>query len=412
MKRILIASFCSLGLATFHCGGLVSLEDHPCPCSAGYMCCAAENVCVTEGASCADLVHPDGGPPDEGGPDGAGGLPMDWGEAAVIPMVVGAPRAEMFVGSSVRDIWAGAQNRVWHWNGIAWRELPVPAPVSNGSITAYMASAGRGALWIASPNGIVRLDEAGGTTDFSAPVSPAASDTLTIQGSRDGATLAFFGSKHAAFQSSGGAFSPIAPLDGSWSGPSLRVLNPSSVWAFEDNLFAHYDGAAWSPVVSTTGYVGRSAVVLASGELWQLHADTAPDEGSVCPPWCHPGSPPYNAAITQPLLIDIYRTGAPVQSFTRAPPPDVSDGSVKYASTGVQLSARGLPAIVGCATTMDGTAHMTVHEVVDATNPSALSPRAFAAPVPCATPGFPPPLTDGTWIFFDQALTGLLVVRP
>ena len=119
------------------------------------MCCAAENLCVTEGASCADVVQPHGGPPDEGGPDGAGGLPMDWGEAAVIPMVVGAPRAGMFVGSNVRDIWAGAQNRVWHWNGTTWRELPVPAPVSNGNITAYMASAGPGALWIASPNGIV-----------------------------------------------------------------------------------------------------------------------------------------------------------------------------------------------------------------------------------------------------------------
>lgn len=54
------SSLCALTLvlsgvasvASVACAGEVSLEERPCPCTAGWTCCAARNVCVADGTSC------------------------------------------------------------------------------------------------------------------------------------------------------------------------------------------------------------------------------------------------------------------------------------------------------------------------------------------------------------------------
>ena len=48
----------SIGLAFFFasagCVSPIALDDLPCPCAAGWACCADQNVCVREGTTCPD----------------------------------------------------------------------------------------------------------------------------------------------------------------------------------------------------------------------------------------------------------------------------------------------------------------------------------------------------------------------
>jgi len=68
---LLVALF---GLAsTAACGGSVSLADRPCPCAAGWTCCASDSVCVAPGMECpSDAGLPDQGAPEASAPDGGG----------------------------------------------------------------------------------------------------------------------------------------------------------------------------------------------------------------------------------------------------------------------------------------------------------------------------------------------------
>jgi len=54
------------------CGQQASIEGQACPCSDGYSCCAATNLCVANGATCGNPSRVDGG---ETGSDGGDTLP-------------------------------------------------------------------------------------------------------------------------------------------------------------------------------------------------------------------------------------------------------------------------------------------------------------------------------------------------
>jgi hypothetical protein len=51
MDRLALASL-ALGALLAACTGKVSLADRPCPCAAGFTCCASTNVCLADGEVC------------------------------------------------------------------------------------------------------------------------------------------------------------------------------------------------------------------------------------------------------------------------------------------------------------------------------------------------------------------------
>ncbi|MBS2011675.1 MAG: hypothetical protein JST00_02080 [Deltaproteobacteria bacterium] len=51
MRSVRAIALGIVALASWHCGGNVSLGDRPCPCADGYVCCV-DNACVAPGKAC------------------------------------------------------------------------------------------------------------------------------------------------------------------------------------------------------------------------------------------------------------------------------------------------------------------------------------------------------------------------
>jgi hypothetical protein len=98
------------------------------------------------------------------------------------------------VGTTSRDLWATGTtgttlNLIFHWDGRTWTQVAVPSSLVSGGLEGQIAPARPDAIWIANPQGIVRLDATGKIDDFTADITPPPQDKLAVDSSLDAAVI-------------------------------------------------------------------------------------------------------------------------------------------------------------------------------------------------------------------------------
>jgi hypothetical protein len=377
------------------------------------------------GAKVIDYVSPsdihgngsDGGNGDGGSPTLAQGGDYQW-----VPYPDSFPDAfGNIVGSSPNDLWGAEENRLWHYDGNTWTEVPLHAPGNTGSLTAstspsasglrHLASAGPQKAWIAHSYGVVRVDTTGKLEDFTSQVPHDAAYDVGIDATADYA-VAIVG---VASNSAGGVFAfdgaqfrlmPPRPSLGSgeWYYTEMAVRDAQDVWVKDANRgIFHFDGSKWESLYNNY-FEDSSIVPFASRQAAFLQVS-----GEACPAWCHPSSPPYGLTDSSPwkgFLLAPDDAGVMAQTDLTIEPP-VFAPPLQYVGIVPEASKSQKLALVGCVLTQDedlaSRGYPFGHYVVHEFDQTGLHERHIANPSRCdmgVPPGFtePRPLLDGTWV--------------
>ncbi len=387
--------------------------------------CAIALFVVACGGTAIEYQSPGRGEGTDGGTSGRGdGKTLGTGaDYQTVPNnVADDTRLQEVVGSAPNDLWGGFRNHLWHYDGNAWSEVVLPAPLSAGNIDGeglpHLASAGPGKVWIAHAYAVARVDMTGKVEDFTAQVPHGPMSDVFVDAGPTGAAIVMVVDAAVPYAFDGAAFRPMPafPPSDYRSMAYLRVLGVNDVWAMERIFdgYLHFNGTAWQRQAeqdsSPPGGSARNALV------------HLPIIGEVCPDWCHPDTPPHGqttrANWSGTLRVPV--AGGAFQAVTLdIPAPTDLDGSIAYRGQNHQIAKSGRLALLGCAFPSSDVSKASPsrgHLIVQEWDASGLHARALANPPPCInertgeSEDGQRPLLDGTWVVPTGGMTDLVIL--